>query len=128
MLHVTLGAPDLLVGRSLLLYLLYRVLMTTRAQSRGNIAIKLDCFWHVGLVTAKAILIDHFLCMGFMTFHALCGLTVGRVTLFTVQSSMFARVGLHFFALFRVAGQTCGLHMVYFRKVDLQRRVGGVAR
>jgi hypothetical protein len=103
-------------------------LMAAYAQRRGNICSIGNFYRHMGPVTAQAIVIYHLLCMGFMTFHALCRLAVGHVTLFTVQSSMFTRVGFHFLTLIRVAGETRSLHLSHFCKIHLQRIVGIVAR
>jgi len=82
----------------------------------------------MGLVTAQAALIGHFLCMSVVTLHALCRLTMGHMTFFTVQSSMFTRMGFHFLALIRVAGETDSLHLINCGKIHLQRIVGMVAR
>jgi hypothetical protein len=41
---------------------------------------------------------------------------------------MFTRVGFHFLALIRVAGETGSLYIVHFCKIHLQRIVGIVAR
>jgi hypothetical protein len=41
---------------------------------------------------------------------------------------MFTRVGFHFLALIRVAGETRSLHLVHFLQIHVQRIVGVVAR
>jgi hypothetical protein len=78
-------------------------------------------------VTAKAVFIGHILYMGFMAFHALCGLPVGHMTFFTVQSSMCTRMGFHFLTLIRMAGETRSLNLAHLRQIHLQRIVGVVA-
>ena len=78
-------------------------------------------------VTAKAVFINHLLCMGFVTLDTLCCLTMGLMTFLTVHVGMCTRMGFHLLALIGVAGETDSLDLVYFRKIHFQGIVRVVA-